>query len=100
MPGTQKLERVPGIKYSHTVTYYFLASLVGLMRSFQTDMGSLERLHGTIPWADVQTAINTENEKIAQQVIDLGYMTNRGVMMGAREFARNAAIFRREYSLH
>jgi len=90
---------VPGVQYHSTVGTHFCFALSELMTAFRSDMASLERLHAIIPWKEVQEAINTENQRLALSIIDLGCAHARAVMSGAKEFVKNSAIFRKEYQV-
>lgn len=48
-----------------------------MMNRLITNMGTLEHLYTVIPWKDVQTAINTENEKMAEGLLQLGNKVNK-----------------------
>jgi len=77
---------VPGVaKVDHSILTHFFRSAETVMEGIIKDMPSFERLYQLINWEHVQTAINTENEEMANQILALAYRTHAVYMRGAIE---------------
>lgn len=77
---------VPNLKYHSEYTQIMFCGLDVLMPLFVRDIARLETLYKAVPWEEVQTAINTENPKMAEQLISFAHRLDANVMRCAVDF--------------
>jgi hypothetical protein len=68
---------IPNLRYQSDYLRPLFRGVDAMMHTLMTNMDQMEALHNAIPWKDVQSAINQENDTAARQILGLGYKLNR-----------------------
>lgn len=63
---------LPGFRMQREVLNLLFSGVDIMVRRLITKMETVEYIYRAIPWKDVQTAINTENDTLASQILGLG----------------------------